>query len=413
MDWYEQSQKAFGLILKGTIRHQSCPSNNFCPPFDKPVKFMEENPEWAKEDIFLKFSPTSEWENAMRSAQSLNGSATTVDWTRDLERMRIGYDAGGRLIKMGSDLQAGKEINILPAIADLRLMEVEDEVGLVQSSKVDLANVKNLKPSGWREYDLAFGGMPVSGPLIIFAPTKTGKSFCASKFVKEYLDYYKEDTVGYFTLEMPKTRYLKRTFEMYPDMEEKVGDRLWITSRASTMKDIIAMTATRELDMIVIDGIAQTIHGEKSASKFDEAWSDIERLGRMLEIPIVVLAQPNRNSKFNATERFLTMYDIEWSGAAENCAEQLVGLQYVREASDITKATYPVKDDTYYMIMFLQRDDPRIGAILFDEHVETPKGRRLWESGVHGIEKDGEIIPTLYLPGKYQVTSNKTSSRRA
>ena len=107
------------------------------------------------------------------------------------------------------------------------------------------------------------------------------------------------------------------------------------------------------------------------------------------------------------------MYDIEWSGAAENCAEQLVGLQYVREASDITKATYPVKDDAYYMIMFLQRDDPRTGAMIFEDHVETPKGRRLWESKVNGIEKNGKFIPTLYSPGKYKQTSNKTSSRRA
>jgi len=36
----------------------------------------------------------------------------------------------------------------------------------------------------------------------------------------------------------------------------------------------------------------------------------------------------------------------------------------------------------------------------------------LWESGAHGVEKNGVIVPTLYEPSRYKQESNRTSKRR-
>ena len=411
--WFDQSQRAFGLILTGKKAHHECKPESFCPPFDVGVKYMHDHPEWVKEDIFLD-CPNNEWEVAIHSVQGLNGTATSINWARDLDKMRVLYEVGEKLERTGHKMKMGDSPDILHLVSDLRTMEVEDETGLVLASEVDLTGVKNLQLSGWKEYDEVFGGMPVSGPLVVFATTKTGKSFWASKFTKEFLKFYPERQAGYFTLEMPKKRYLKRAFDMYPDMKD-VSDRLWVTSKASTTKDIMAMTATRKLDFIVIDGIAQAIVGRKSADALDEAWSDIERMGRLLEIPILVLAQPNRNSKFNTQTQFIGKYDIEWSGAAENASEQLLALQYVGDEMNITgdDCIFPVLKDAYYMIMYFQRDDDRLGALILDKHVETHLGRRLWESKPHGLEKDGVITPTLWKASKYAVKNSQPSTRVA
>jgi hypothetical protein len=57
------------------------------------------------------------------------------------------------------------------------------------------------------------------------------------------------------------------------------------------------------------------------------------------------------------------------------------------------------------------RDGENTGAVILDKHVQTPLGRRLWESSAHGITKNGEIIPQLYKEGLYKAEGSNSSSR--
>jgi replicative DNA helicase len=409
LSWFDQSQIVFGLIALKKIRHHSVLPKNLYPPFDTPVAYMHENPEWEVEDLHLKFQ-SNEWEIAMNAARSLNGTATSVNWARDLEKMRIMWETGAKLTKTGDKLQKGEDVEVLSIVSDLKMMSVTEEIGLHVASEVDLTDVVSLQKCGWKEIDETFGGIPASGPLVVYATTKTGKSFWISKLINEFLHYYPEKRATVFSLEMPYKRYLKRSYDMYPTLEE-VSDRLLVTSRASNMKEVIAITSTEPTDLVVIDGIADAVSGEKSASLMDSAWSDVKRMGRLLEIPIVAVAQPNRASKFNSQEQFIGKYDIEWSGAAENAAEMTIALQYLGVDASIEKKIFPVVNDAYYMINYFMRDGENTGAVILDKHVQTPLGRRLWESSAHGITKNGEIIPTLYKEGLYKAEGSNSSSR--
>jgi len=409
MNWYDQSQIVFGLIALKKIKHHSVLPKNLYPPFDTPVAYMHENPEWEIEDIHLKFQ-SNEWEIAMNAARSLNGTATTVNWARDLEKMRIMWETGAKLTKTGDKLQKGEDVEVLSIVSDLKMMSVADEIGLQLASEVDLTDVVALQKCGWKEIDETFGGIPASGPLVVYATTKTGKSFWISKLINEFLHFYPEKRVTVFSLEMAYKRYLKRSFDMYPTMKE-VADRLLVTSKASTMEEVIAMSSTEPTDMVVIDGIADAVLGEKSAAGMDKAWSDVKRMGRMLEIPVIAVAQPNRAAKFNAQEQFLGKWNIEWSGAAENAAEMMIALQYLGTGANIEKKIFPVVEDAYYMINYFSRDSENTGAVILDKHVSSPEGRRLWESSAHGITKNGEIVPQLYKEGLYKAEGSNSSSR--
>ena len=419
MDWFELSQRNVGLILTGKKHAQGYKPESFHPPFDKVVTYMHDHPEWDKNDIYLNFSPTSELDNAIRSISGLNGSAKSIDWARDLDAMRILWETGEKLERTGHKMKAGEHPEVLHLVSDLRMMDMNEESGLRLASEIDLTDVKSLQPCGWDIIDKTFGGIPVSGPLVVYATTKTGKTFWTSKLINEFLHYYPERVAAIFSLEMGGARYLKRSFDMYPTMKE-VADRIWISGKARGMEDIIAETATREVDIIVIDGIRDAVQGEITPSLMDKAWNDVKRMGRLLEIPIVAVAQPNRMSKFNSRERFIGMYDIEWSGAAENAAEQMIALQYVSEDMDILgrDAIFPVISDAFYMISYFQRGGYPVqvgpGAVILNKHKKFPDGRTImWESEAHGVEKKGVTIPTLYRPGRYETIGSRNSKRKA
>ena len=68
---------------------------------------------------------------------------------------------------------------------------------------------------------------------------------------------------------------------------------------------------------------------ENSAAEFERVYKKIKEICRLMKIPVIVLAQPNRNAKYSG--KWLGHYDIAWSGAAEDSAAMLVALQRANE----------------------------------------------------------------------------------
>lgn len=399
--------------MNGVWNQQAYASNDFYPEqFDKVIEYIKENDDWCKESLYMRFPP-SILDSASSAAASLNGSSKTVDWPSMLRESAAIYQISDELEKIGKSGKKGALPDLLPLTSKLRSFAQGEKPGLRLSKDVDWQSAKGLQPSGWDALDLTIGGMAESGPIVVCAPTKTGKSFFTAQFVNKFLNHYTDRRAAIFPLELTDKRYLKRSFEMYPSLlKPHEENRIFTTSKTRTVEGIASdVSIMGDCGLIVIDGIDGLVKGQYETSKFAAAWSGIIELGVVLDIPILVTAQPNRGGKIEAKREFLDMYAIEWSGAAENGAEQLWVLQHVPFAVDFDDERFPLFDNAYYLISWLQREGWRKpaqqgpGAIIFKDHKYDKDGNlRLWE---------GEAYQNLlWRPGAARIGRANKSSRR-
>jgi len=409
MDWYNSSQVNMGLILKGVRLSQSYSSEDMHPPYDKMLDYMKEHEDWSKEDLYSHFAP-SDLDNALHAVQSLNGSSVDVDWPEILRTTSNKWKLGNEFERTGKALKRGETPEVIHLRSDLDALTTNQTLGAERADRIDLTDVSDLQPSGWKEIDTTFGGMPKTGPLVIYGTTGTGKSFCTSKYVKEFLKHYPERTAGVYSLEMSSSRYLKRSLSIYPDIEE-IRNRLWISGKARNIEDITSEASVKGYDLVVIDSIDYLPTVETSPSVVDRLWKAIVRMGRLLEIPIIVTAQPNRVGKQRVKTEFLQKYDIIWSGSAEDAAEQLIALQYIRDSLPFSVSSeFPVFDEAFYMINWKQRggwpEQKGPGAIIFhkDDQIRRNGERVLWEGACYKN--------TLWKAGSSVKISHSKKSKR-
>jgi len=409
--WLEQSEKNLGLILRGDQSPLSySPDNFFDPVQQKIVEYIQNNPDYEINELYQRFS-SQILDSAKHAVMNINGSGKEINWADILRKTKTVYEIGDELEKTGKQAKRSGE---LPNTLDLRCKldgyARNEKSGLQLSKDIDWKNAKGLQKCGWDAIDLTVGGIAASGPIVAFAPTKTGKSFWNFKLLSEFLEYYPDKKAAVFSLEMPSDRLLSRGFLMYPKLlKANEEGRFYITHKIRTIDGISTEVATHDVDIVAIDGINGLVKGEYSAGTFARTWDGIIEIGVTLEVPILVTAQPNRNGKWKAQTEFLDMYDIEWSGAAENGAEQLFALQHIKYAIDFDDKRFPVFDDAYYMISWLQREGwtkvpiEGPGAIIFKSedaqyYTDEDENRRrvLWGGKAHGRVIDGKKIPSLW-----------------
>jgi len=409
--WLEQSEKNLGLILRGDQSPLSySPDNFFDPVQQKIVEYIQNNPDYEINDLYQRFS-SQILDSAKHAVMNINGSGKEINFPDILRKTKTVYEVCDEFEKIGKH---GKRTGELPDALELRSkidsLGKNQKTGLQCSLDIDWQSAKGLIKCGWDAIDLTTGGIAESGPIVAYGPTKTGKSFWTAKLISEFLEYYLEKRGAIYPLELTDKRYLKRSFEMYPKLlKAHEQGRLFVSSKIRTIEAISDDVSRNNCDIVVIDGIDGLVKGDYSAGTFARAWAGVIELGVVLDIPIIVTAQPNRDGKWRANSEFLSRYSIEWSGAAENGAEQLIALQYIQHAIDFDDRTFDVYDDTYYMIFWLQREGWRNvpvegpGAVIFKpedaEYYRDERGEKhrvLWGGKAHGREIDGKKIPSLW-----------------
>ena len=399
MDFKQISQINAGCIITGKKPVQAYSPQDFYPPFDDVVSYMQKHPDWTKEELYINFAP-QELDQAIASVKSLNGSAESVDWRSNLLKLRTEFEVGMFLEKTGRNAQNGRGLDVLEVSTQLKSIEMNESAGMMNAADIDLDSVVHLQPSGWREFDIAFGGMPVTGIMTMLGATGTGKSYWTAKFVDKYLSHYINNKVAIFCQEMPEDRYLKRSIDMYPTPRQHIKDRkITITRKARSIEKMISLISAEPPGLVIIDGM-DTLYegddGQASTAKAEAVWKKTIEMGVLLKVPIICTVQPNRAGKLAVDDgKFINMYHIERTGAAENASEQVIGLQHLpRNASfNWVDQSYPVYDNAYYMIGLKQRNNTKLGALIIKDS-ET-----MWSGEPIGKKVDGKIVPTLFKRG--------------
>ena len=373
MDIQELSEINFGLIVEGKMLPSAYVADQFFHIYIPAVKILQKG--GGKEDLHKVIAPKYV-QDAIDAVRSLNGSIEIMNYPGQLVKAYESFELGQSFEKAGGQLKQNKDVDLLPLYGRVTSLVSDKATGLTLARDIDYGHYKPFINSGYKPIDEIIGGIPTDGPIVIYGLTGVGKSHFSSKLASCLLIEHPEWQGACYTLEMSAEHWLYREINMYPAIK-KLKDRLYVSGSVRNVEELVAEITIKKLNFVVIDDMDNLV-SEQSASEYERVYRRIKEICRFLKIPVILLAQPNRMAKLG--KRFLTQYDISWSGAGENSAALLIALQKANEL-DLDDDLFPLWDDDHDYIMFWKSRDgwpAQIGpgAII----LESPTGSQpLWE----------------------------------
>lgn len=383
MEWRELSEVTFGLVLEGRIPASAVRPEYFDAPYDKGIEILSKKGA-SREDV-AKVLNSSYISDAHDAVHKWNGISEkeNFDWLKALIESQRHFDMSKKLDKVSKRLKVNEEVDLLGIYGDLQSILSNDHSGLTPLSEIDYKNFVPMMESGWDVLDDIVGGIPKHGLIVVLGETKVGKSFFLGQMVNKFLHKHKKKTAAIFTLEMPGEEYAQRTVSMYPEFAE-LGDRVFISGDAKGIDDIILEVGMKNVDFVGIDFVDWLIKGEASEASYSYVYRRCVEMGRLLKIPVCLLAQPNREGvKY---QKFLTKFDARYTGMAENSAWMFIALQIANEL-DMDDEKYPLFPENHEYIQFLalrgkwpKQEGP--GAVILERSNRKWNGKvkngRLW-----------------------------------
>lgn len=321
--WHDLSETVAGLAAEGVLLGTLLNPDHFYPPFNVIAKKLKNG--GTKEDLIVPGKIDSDMLNRMHNKVArFNGAGTMYDWLSMLETAFTRYSLGDKFGRLSYKLMNNEDVDLSEIHQATReYMERKLVSGIRPASQIDWQTYKFFMRSGNEYIDNIFGGWPTDGPIVVFGPQATGKSFYGAGMAIDLLCAHSTKTAAIYSFEMGEEHYIRRTHKMFPEMESLLLDRLYVSGHVHSPEDLVNEVNTHQFDFVVIDDMENMVKGAPDPGKYEEAYKIIKSICRFSKIPIVVLAQPNREGKKGG--RFLRPYDIAWAG--ENDAALMIALQ--------------------------------------------------------------------------------------
>lgn len=202
--------------------------------------------------------------------------------------------------------------------------------------------------SGYKGFDRITGGMWNSDMVVIAARPGVGKSAFAINLILNFLKSYKK--VALFSFEMSEKQVIQRFMAMtgsvplgnilnravesnqYTSLARAASmlseSGLYISDQASTISQIKVECRIRGVDVLVVDYLSLTPTENRHTNTYERV-SELARgykyLAQELNIPVIVLAQLNRQTEGRSSNR-PTFADLRDSGEIEQAANQIIFL---------------------------------------------------------------------------------------
>lgn len=352
----ELSEVNFGLVLEGRQPATMYKPEWFSAPYDTGIEILLK-PGASREDV-AKVLSSAYLNDAHDAVKKMNGLGETknFDWAKSLRLAYERYELGKSLAKDAKKLQDNDDVDILPVYGKLGAIINQESFGLRPASEIDYKAYKPFKPCGYAPIDNTLGGIPSDGPIIIYGLTGVGKSKFATAVINGLLHQYPEETAAIYTLEMNEKHWLWRSMQMFPSMKD-ILPRLHVSGTVKDIEELVAEVTAKKVNYVVIDDMDNMVKSS-DASEYERIYRRVKEVCRFMNIPVFVLGQPNRAAKIAVSEgeRFLSRFDVAWSGAAENSAALQIALQ-VANGLDMKSEEFPTTDsDMDYIIFWKSRD---------------------------------------------------------
>lgn len=368
--WFDKSEIVFGLIWEGRRDVMEFVPDDFAEPFNRGVEILKK-PKGSREDVAKKL-PLSVLQGAHDAVKRLNGLGEDVVHDNGLRKAAESYRLGKLLEKAGYGLQKNEDVDLLPLYGKITSAVSDESTGLQRADQIKFDDYNPFMPSGYDPIDSILGGIPSDGPIIAYGLQGVGKSMFGGALLEGLMNKYKKYTAAVYTLEMGAEHWLNRTVKMYGDLKKHLS-RFYVSGQVHNMDELVSEVTTKRLDFVVLDDM-DGIVPDIDPSSYAMIYKRVREICRFLKIPMLVLAQPNREAKLSIQngERFLSPYDIAWSSGSENAAALLIGLQKVSGLDMKDDPQYPCADEEREFLIFQKSRDGWPG----DYPKLFPKGQR-------------------------------------
>jgi len=361
------SEVVVGKMITGELNPSSVDADKIHPTYAGMALMLQEGK--SETDLVDRFS-FSPVHACRQAAQSVNGAP--LDYVSLLDRAFLRSEVGRTLLYVGKKLEQGEDADILRVSTALARFDLE-QGEFVRLSDVEPENAIWV-PSDYPPLDQHVGGFPKAGLTIIAGPTGVGKTTLLGRIMTRMAKNGRES--AFFSLEMTVAQIMFRFFEIEPTLTLEERDRIHATHSSFTVEEVYAAAArvvasNPKIELIGIDFADMMIEGEEKTAKASHIYRTLALLARKLEIPIVLLAQLNRETYDGGLPRIHT---IRWSGMAEATAS-LILLIYnpdrIWANSAVGSKSNPLVylEDSAYLIVGKSRFgfiENHIGAILVD-----------------------------------------------
>jgi len=316
-----------------------------------------------------------------------------VDYSKDSETPAC--ESLNKMLRNLSEVNTGRggKFHSLPSIAHEYSSglsfekKIKDDVKFVQGG----GNLFQGFRTGYKKLDELIGGFANGTTNIIGARSSSGKTTFLVNLFFNIFDAYPRDNIGFFSLEMPKERIFEKmlcakasvpvsSFEERKITQEEMErlfesekklrySNLWIYDysgnsinklKAETRKAVIK----NELKIIFIDYLGRIQSEYKNQNKhiqIDEISKGLQDIALELNIPVVTLAQLNRNI-FNRADKVPVLADLRESGSIEEDADTVMLLHRPKHF-DTTRM-----DDITEIHLSKNRLRGHLGQVHFDYH---------------------------------------------
>lgn len=352
MDANELSTTVLGLVLEGKLSPHEVPEGALIGQWEQAMKLIKANPEAlvskAEADKLLTqcFIP-NDIQMAHTQAGKYNGLGErgVFEWVGAASQATRLYNLAQELDRAAKKAKQNDPLDLIPLYQKIGDLITNKMVGAQDASTIDYSHYCNYMKSGIKWMDEIVGGWPTDGLCVVVAPQKTGKSFWQFYTTCMWLLEHKDKTAAIYTLEMSARHYLSRSLEMYPQFLDLVkSGRLFISGSVRNVDELIAEVTTKKFGWVGIDDMSK-LAKETSPERYEKVYSQLNEIARFQEIPVQVLAQPNREAK--KANKFIDVYDAAWSGAAENAAAVFITLNKIDPLSKFEDDRFvsPTKDN--------------------------------------------------------------------
>lgn len=227
--------------------------------------------------------------------------------------------------------------------------------------------------------------------IVIAARPGGGKSICGLQFGIHNAKYGKP--VAFYSLEMSGEELAARAISSYANIDasyttrkrkainneaEKLGDAvadlsrlpLYINEKAwntvgSILADARRMKRKHKIELVIVDylQLVQSIRGrnQQRYEQLGEITQSLKQLAKELQLPVILLAQLNRESEKNGGDKEPQLWHIKESGAAEQDADIALLLWSTKE---------PGKENTVFIKVAKNRQGMR-DVIIEAEHAKS------------------------------------------